>query len=156
MCFDQAQKRCQRWFLTRQIERCQTDGVALREDCFSRLLQRRSPPLLRLRVSSRLASSWKRMLVVQPPVALVIIWDHRIAPDYDDCFVEFARNANGVRMGELLQLEEEQWMEEMLKRCWDQLQPAQQAGLMPVPTQSLDAVLKSEPSVAVQEVVSDG
>jgi hypothetical protein len=55
-----------------------------------------------------------------------------------------------------LQLEEEQWMEEMLKRCWDQLQPAQQAGLMPVPAQSLDAVLKAEPSVAVEVVVSDG
>lgn len=55
-----------------------------------------------------------------------------------------------------LQLEEEQWMEEMLKRCWDQLQPAPQAGLMPVPTQSLDAVLKAEPSVAVKEVAPDG
>jgi hypothetical protein len=55
-----------------------------------------------------------------------------------------------------LQIEEEKWMDEMLKRCWDQLQPAQQAGLMPVPTQSLDAVLKAEPSVAVKEVGPDG
>jgi hypothetical protein len=55
-----------------------------------------------------------------------------------------------------LQIEEEKWMDEMLKRCWDQLQPAQQAGLMPVPTQSLDAVLKAEPSIAVKEVRPDG
>lgn len=55
-----------------------------------------------------------------------------------------------------LQIEEERWMEEMLKRCWDQLQPAQQAGLMPVPARSLDAVLKAEAEVAVEEVGSDG
>ena len=55
-----------------------------------------------------------------------------------------------------LQIEEEKWMEEMLKRCWDQLQPEQQAGLMPVPTQSLDAVLKAEPSIVVKEVGPDG
>lgn len=55
-----------------------------------------------------------------------------------------------------LQIEEEKWMDEMLKRCWDQLQPAQQAGLMPVPAQSLDAVLKAKPSVVVKEVGPDG
>ena len=55
-----------------------------------------------------------------------------------------------------LQIEEEQWMEEMLKRCWDQLQPEEQAGLMPVPAQTLDAVMKAQPSVAVSEVEPDG
>lgn len=55
-----------------------------------------------------------------------------------------------------MQFEEEKWMEEMLKRCWDQLQPAQQAGLMPVPAQSLDAVLKAEPSVTVKEIGPEG
>ena len=55
-----------------------------------------------------------------------------------------------------LQIEEEQWMSEMLKRCWDQLQPTVQAGLMPVPAQSLDAVLKAEPAVAINELGSDG
>jgi hypothetical protein len=47
-----------------------------------------------------------------------------------------------------LQVEEEQWMGEMLKRCWDQLQSD-------VPTQSLDAVLK-EPVVAVEEIETNG
>ena len=48
-----------------------------------------------------------------------------------------------------LQIEEEQWMDEMLKRCWDQLQPE---GAVSAPAQSLDAVLKSEPRVVVNEI----
>lgn len=51
-----------------------------------------------------------------------------------------------------LQVEEEQWMDEMLRRCWDQLQPEIQQSLMPMPTQSLDAVLKGEPNVVVREL----
>ena len=54
-----------------------------------------------------------------------------------------------------LQVEEEQWIDEMLKRCWDQLQPGQE-GLAPVQAQSLDAVLKEGPSVAVTELRSGG
>lgn len=56
-----------------------------------------------------------------------------------------------------LQVEEEQWMGEMLKRCWDQLQPggAVGVGMADVPTQSLDAVLK-EPVVAVEEIQTNG
>lgn len=54
-----------------------------------------------------------------------------------------------------LQVEEEQWMDEMLKRCWDQLQPADDDPMM-VPTQSLDAVLKAGPTVAVTELRSKG
>lgn len=48
------------------------------------------------------------MLVTQPPVNNVIVVDERIAPDYEDCFAEWAQSAEGVRMGELLQLEEEE------------------------------------------------
>ncbi len=54
-----------------------------------------------------------------------------------------------------LQVEEEQWMDEMLKRCWDQLQPGQE-GLGPMSTQSLDAVLKDGPTVSVTELRSGG
>ncbi|KAK5175613.1 uncharacterized protein LTR77_000752 [Saxophila tyrrhenica] len=54
-----------------------------------------------------------------------------------------------------LQVEEEQWMDEMLKRCWDQLQPAQQ-GQVSTPTQSLDAVLKEGPTVSVTELRPSG
>lgn len=52
-----------------------------------------------------------------------------------------------------LEVEEEAWMEEMLKRCWDQLQPDQKVGVMPV--RSLDAVLKEGAVVAEREVESD-
>lgn len=54
-----------------------------------------------------------------------------------------------------LEVEGEAWMEEMLKRCWDQLQSDQKAGMMPVPPRSLDAVLKEGTVVAQQEVESD-
>lgn len=54
-----------------------------------------------------------------------------------------------------LQVEEEQWMEDMLKKCWDQLQPTVEAGLLPVPTQSLNAVLKAGPAVSVDEVAPE-
>lgn len=52
-----------------------------------------------------------------------------------------------------LQVEEEQWMEDMLRKCWDQLHPAVEAGLVPVSAQSLDAVLKAGPAVSVDEVI---
>ena len=55
-----------------------------------------------------------------------------------------------------LQVEEEQWMEDMLKQCWDQLQPAGQEGLMGLPAQSLDAMLKGDAAVAVNEVPPGG
>ena len=61
-----------------------------------------------------------------------------------------------ARRQRTLQIEEDKWMDEMLKRCWNQLQPAQKACLMQAPTQSLDAVLKVGPSVAVKEVGPDG
>lgn len=56
-----------------------------------------------------------------------------------------------------VKVEEEQWMQEMVKKCWDQLQPptadaAQETDGEMIPTQSLDAVLKAEPVVAVKEV----
>lgn len=55
-----------------------------------------------------------------------------------------------------LKMEEEQWMQEMVKKCWDQLQPAAtdapQTVREVVSAQSLDAVLKAEPAVAVKEV----
>lgn len=54
-----------------------------------------------------------------------------------------------------LEVEEEAWMEEMLKRCWDQLQPEQKAGVVAVPARSLDAVLKEGTVVAEREVESD-
>ena len=53
-----------------------------------------------------------------------------------------------------LQVEEEQWVEEMLKRCWDQLQSGMPEHLGPTQAQSLDAVLKDEPTVSVNEVPS--
>jgi hypothetical protein len=55
-------------------------------------------------------ASWRRMLVTQPPVSHVDIVDQRIAPDYEDCFAEAgAHNEEGVRMGELLLLEENKY-----------------------------------------------
>ncbi|KAK4626841.1 hypothetical protein CLAFUW4_04824 [Fulvia fulva] len=54
-----------------------------------------------------------------------------------------------------VQIEEEQWMEEMLKTCWQQLQPAVDSGLLPASTQSLDAVLKAAPTVFVNEITPD-
>ena len=50
-----------------------------------------------------------------------------------------------------LQVEEEQWMEEMLKRCSDQLSLSDSTPTTVVP-QSLDAVLKAEAEVVVREV----
>lgn len=55
-----------------------------------------------------------------------------------------------------LHMEEEQWMNEMLKRCWDQMQPAEQNSSMPVPSESLDGVLKTEPPVTITQVHSAG
>ena len=56
-----------------------------------------------------------------------------------------------------LEVEEGQWMDEMLKRCWDQLQPEPHAGVVGVaaPVRSLDAVLKEGTVVAAREVESD-
>ena len=54
-----------------------------------------------------------------------------------------------------LEVEEEAWMEEMLKRCWDQLQPEEKAGVVRVQARSLDAVLKEGSLVAEREVESD-
>lgn len=54
-----------------------------------------------------------------------------------------------------LEFEEAAWMGEMLKRCWDQLQPEQKGGIMPVPARRLDAVLKEGTVVAEREVESD-
>ncbi|KAF2721677.1 hypothetical protein K431DRAFT_223658 [Polychaeton citri CBS 116435] len=47
-----------------------------------------------------------------------------------------------------LEMHEEYFMSEMLKRCWDELQPGSETGMMPIPPQSLDAVLKGEPLIA--------
>ncbi|ORY13921.1 hypothetical protein BCR34DRAFT_249237 [Clohesyomyces aquaticus] len=52
-------------------------------------------------------ASWKRMLVIQPPVIHVTVLDLRVAPDYDDCFVEWADDAAGVRMGDILELDDD-------------------------------------------------
>lgn len=54
-----------------------------------------------------------------------------------------------------LQIEEQQWMDEMLKRCWDQLPPGQEA-LASLQPRSLDAMLKDGPTVAVTELRSEG
>lgn len=51
-------------------------------------------------------ASWRRMLVMQPPVEMVAVEDRRIAPDYDDCFCEYVRNKMGARMCDVLDLEE--------------------------------------------------
>ncbi|RMY33206.1 hypothetical protein D0866_06082 [Hortaea werneckii] len=50
-----------------------------------------------------------------------------------------------------LQVEEEQWMEEMMKKC-DELSLDSESGVRPKSTQSLDAVLKAEPDVSVKEL----
>ena len=52
-----------------------------------------------------------------------------------------------------LEVEEEAWMEKMLDRCWDQLQPEPRANV--VPAQSLDAVLKEGTQVSTQEVEAE-
>ena len=59
-----------------------------------------------------------------------------------------------ARRQKKLQVEEEHWMQHMLKRCWDQLQPEVQERVVVAAggTQSLDAILKDEPVVAVKEV----
>ncbi|KXS99252.1 hypothetical protein AC578_6183 [Pseudocercospora eumusae] len=56
-----------------------------------------------------------------------------------------------------LKVEEEQWVENMLQQCLEQLQPEQTGGVMPMPTQSLDAAVKAEPraTVVVHEVAPE-
>lgn len=56
-----------------------------------------------------------------------------------------------------LEAEEEAWMEQMLRRCWDQLQPEEAKGrvVVPVEARSLDAVLKAGAVVAERELESD-
>lgn len=54
-----------------------------------------------------------------------------------------------------LQVEEEQWMETMLRRCLEELQTVQRAACLPSATLSLNAVLKEGPSVAVCEVAPE-
>jgi hypothetical protein len=51
-------------------------------------------------------ASWRKMLVTQPPVIMVVVDDRRIAPDYDDYFCENVMNHEGARMGDVLDLEE--------------------------------------------------
>ena len=58
-----------------------------------------------------------------------------------------------------LQIEEEQWMKEMLKRCWDPFQPADgavQGNALPVPARCLDADLKLGPTISVEELRPEG
>jgi hypothetical protein len=55
-----------------------------------------------------------------------------------------------------LQIEEEQWIEEMMNRTWDQLQPAVQKELRSLSAQSLDAVLKADSSITVRELEPGG
>ena len=55
-----------------------------------------------------------------------------------------------------LQIEEEQWMEEMVKRCWDQMQPAEPGGLTTVLPPALDGSHKTEPTVCVTQVATVG
>ncbi|KAF2469083.1 uncharacterized protein BDR25DRAFT_304620 [Lindgomyces ingoldianus] len=52
-------------------------------------------------------ASWRRMLMTQPPVSSVAVTDLRVAPDYDDCFAEWVDIEEGVRMGDLLELNED-------------------------------------------------
>ena len=53
-----------------------------------------------------------------------------------------------------LQVEEDSWMEEMLKRCCDQLAPVEL--MQAVPTESLDNLLSKEPTVTVSQVQTAG
>ena len=55
---------------------------------------------------TRKEASWRKMLVCQPPATNVAVVDERIAPDYEDCFEEWANNEKGVTMGEVLLLQE--------------------------------------------------
>jgi hypothetical protein len=52
-------------------------------------------------------ASWRKMLVAQPPVVSLQVIDKRIAPDYHDCFNESVENTEGVRLEDLLVLEDE-------------------------------------------------
>ncbi|KAH7120875.1 hypothetical protein B0J11DRAFT_581644 [Dendryphion nanum] len=52
-------------------------------------------------------ASWRKMLVAQPPVHEVLVTDRRVAPYYDDWWADSSTNANGVKMGELLLLDED-------------------------------------------------
>lgn len=55
-----------------------------------------------------------------------------------------------------LQIEEEEWKGAMLKRCWTELQPAVEAGVVTIPAQSLDAVPKDQSSVVIKELDAGG
>ena len=51
-----------------------------------------------------------------------------------------------------LQVEEEQWMEEMLKKCSEQLHLSDEAVPLAIATQSLGDAVKTAPMIAVNEV----
>lgn len=51
-------------------------------------------------------ASWRRMLIAQPPAYNVLVLDQRVAPDYDDCFEERAKDTEGVKLGQLLRFQE--------------------------------------------------
>ncbi|KAF2010574.1 hypothetical protein BU24DRAFT_467190 [Aaosphaeria arxii CBS 175.79] len=52
------------------------------------------------------AASWRKMLVTQPLIKEVVVTDTRVAPYYDDFFVDEAHNTAGVKMGDLLVLDD--------------------------------------------------
>lgn len=54
-----------------------------------------------------------------------------------------------------LKKEEDEWMVDMLTKCCDQLELNDEEILLPVPSQSLDAVLKTSSHVAVKEIVPE-
>ncbi|KAF2726791.1 hypothetical protein EJ04DRAFT_582465 [Polyplosphaeria fusca] len=51
-------------------------------------------------------ASWRKMLMIQPPVFTLEITDNRVAPDYHDCFNDPVNNKEGVRLADLLVLED--------------------------------------------------
>lgn len=53
-----------------------------------------------------------------------------------------------------LQVEEDSWMEEMLKRCCENWPPAELTQVMS--STNLDDVLKTEPTVSVSQVSTAG
>lgn len=54
-----------------------------------------------------------------------------------------------------LQFEGERW-EDMLNRCWNQIQSAEESGVIQFPSGSLDDVLKEEPIVTISQVPTAG
>lgn len=51
-------------------------------------------------------ASWRRMLITQPPVCSVSVDScFRIAPDYDDCWMDSWQERDGVRLGHMLILD---------------------------------------------------